>query len=171
MARPKFDIDFEEDILAACLADTEFLRTAAGVLDGHHFSTKHHAWIWKTARANWDNYKERTTGKLIAVRAKSDFPKDEDRDPHIELARKLLKKRKGSPKAALDVLELFARKTNAQIALEEAAGFLDKDDKDSVDKVYQIIHDVARRQNVTLCQSLPPGGNSSIISVACLKSR
>lgn len=143
----KFDINFEEDILAACLADTDYLKKAAGVLDSHNFATKHHAWIWSTARGVWDNYKERTNGRLLLARAKAEFPKEEDRAPYVELAGKLYKRRKSSPKAALAQLELFARKTNAHVALEEAARFLDKDDKESIDKVYQIVTDMTRRQS------------------------
>lgn len=144
----KFSTEFEEDILSACLSDVEYLRGAAKILEEHNFATKHHGWVWKTCKGVWDNYKERTTGKILMARAKADFPKDEDRGAYVELARKLYRRRKGAPKTALEILEQFQRKTNAQAALEEAAKHLDKDDKESIDKVYKIIQDVARRSVV-----------------------
>ena len=149
-SEPTFDIEFEEDILAASLVDPSYLKEAARVLDHFHFNSKQHAWIWSTARDIWVNYKERATGRLLAARAKADFPKDEDRAPYLELTRKMMKraKRGGSPRAALAQLELWTRKVNAQIAMEEAARLLDRDDKDAIDKVYQILADVHKRQNL-----------------------
>lgn len=149
MSTPVFDLDFEEDILVNCIRSVDYLKQAAGVLDSHNFATKHHAWIWQTARGIWDDYKERTTGRLLVARAKADFHREEDREPYLDLAKKLLKRKKGTPKAALAQLELFARKTNAQVMLEEAARLLDKDDKKSIDNVYGIIADLNRRQAKT----------------------
>jgi len=145
MTTPKFDIEFEEDILANVLKDATYLKQASRLLESHHFATKQHAWIWTTAKGIWDNYKERASGRLLKAKLKADFPKTEDAEPYRELLIKLLK-RKGAPKAALDHLELWARKVNAQVLMEEAARFLDKDDKDSIDKVYNIIGEMHRRQ-------------------------
>lgn len=142
---PKFDLEFEEDILASSLRDTAYLSQASRLLESHHFCTKNHAWIWTTIKGVWDRYKEPTRPKLMASRAKSDLRRDEDREAVLELASKLYRRKASSPKAALEVLERFTKKTNLHVAMEEAAGLLEFDDVESIDKMYDIVGSAVRK--------------------------
>ena len=54
----KFDKKFEEEILAQALRDVKYLKSAARILDAHHFNTPQHSWCGKIIRGNWNKYKE-----------------------------------------------------------------------------------------------------------------
>ena len=123
----KFAIGFEEEVLARSLRDVVYLKKAARVLDAHHFGTKYHSWAWKQIRDVWDTYREPTSPKMLLVRAKRDFPSEDDRKPYLKLCRKLLKLKPKAATAALDELSRFVRMVNAQLALEKAATALEKD--------------------------------------------
>lgn len=138
----KLDIAFEEEILARALRDVTYLKRAARVLDEHHFATKAHSWVWKSIRATWDTYREPATPKLILARAARDFPDDEKRGPYLELASRLFKLKPTSASAALDELSVFVRTVNAQLALEAAAGDLERG---KLDDVYAHLRKVSQR--------------------------
>lgn len=142
---PKFDLDFEEEILAACLRDTEYLSQASRLLESHNFCTKQHAWLWETIKGVWDRYKEPTKPKLMAARIKADLKREEEREACLKLAKKMYKLKPSSPRATLDLLELWAKKTSMHAALEEAASLLEFDDADSINKMYDIVMTAARR--------------------------
>ena len=42
-----FDVELEKDVLATCLRDVGFVRSANPVLRRHDFSSKALSWIWK----------------------------------------------------------------------------------------------------------------------------
>ena len=138
----KFAIGFEEEVLARSLRDVVYLKKAARVLDAHHFGTKYHSWAWKQIRDVWDTYREPTSPKMLLVRAKRDFPSEDDRKPYLKLCRKLLKLKPKAATAALDELSRFVRMVNAQLALEKAATALEKD---RVDEVYDTMRQVGQR--------------------------
>ncbi|MGW8178188.1 MAG: DnaB-like helicase C-terminal domain-containing protein [bacterium] len=138
----KFAIEFEEEVLARSIRDVMYLKKASRVLDAHHFGTKHHSWVWKQIRDIWDTYREPTTGKMLLVRAKRDFPDKDDRKPYLELCRKLLKLKPKAAASALDELSKFVRAVNAQLALEKAATALEKD---KLDEVYDTMRQVGER--------------------------
>ena len=112
----KFDKDFEEEILSKVLNDTNFLKRASRVLESHHFSTKYHSWVWETASGVWKKYRERVTPKLMLHRARSDFPKKEDRKHYLRFVKKLYKHKSGAASASLDELAEFVQAVEAQIS-------------------------------------------------------
>jgi len=126
-----FPIGFEEDVLARAMRDVAYLKKASNVLDAHHFGTKHHAWVWKQVKSVWEKYREPCTAKMLLVRAKADFPKDEDRKAYLELCSKLIKLKPATSAASLDELSKFVRFVNAQLALERSAEALEKGDIDA----------------------------------------
>lgn len=139
----KFDREFEESILAQTLRDSAYLKRASRLLDAHHFSTPQHAWVWGAIRSIWDKYRERATAKLILVKVKEDFKKPEQREPHIELVRKLFRKKTVAATATLELLGEFVRTVNAQLAMEQAAIDLEKG---KLDDVYESLRKVSQRE-------------------------
>lgn len=138
----EFDLDFEEQVLAAALADTEYLRNASRLLDEHHFGTECHGWVWGQVRELWTRYAERATPKIISARAKRDFPDIEKRRPYVELAVKLFKLKPEGPKAALEELTEFVRFVTLESALEQAATHLEKGE---LTKAYDVSRAVTLR--------------------------
>ena len=138
----KFDKTFEENILAMALKDTGYLKKAAKILDAHHFNTPQHSWIWKVIRATWMTYREKATVRLVVAQAKADFPNDEDREPYIQLARKLYRFKPEVAASALDELSKFVRTVNAQLGMEKAARALEKGD---IENVYNELRSVTKK--------------------------
>lgn len=130
----KFDLEFEDAILSQALRDESYLKRAARICEAHHFGTKEHAWLWGVIHSVWNEYRERTSGKLIATRAEADFPDKGKRKPYLVLAHRLLKSKPLGPLAALDELSRFVRMVNAQIALEQGAEALEKGDVDACER-------------------------------------
>lgn len=137
----KFDISFEETILSRCLRDQAFLKKAAPLLEAHHFGSRQHAWVWKAIKHIWDSYREKPNGKLIVMAAKHDFPKEEELKVHLELIRKIAKKKKGAALASLHELQQFVRAVNAQRVLEESAKELERG---KIDKAWEILNRASR---------------------------
>jgi replicative DNA helicase len=138
----KFDIDFEETILSKCLRDQNFLKKAAPLLEAYHFGSPQHSWVWKTIKHIWDTFREKPNGKLIVMRAKHDFAKPEDLKVHLQLIKKIGKKKPKAALATLAELEQFVRAVNAQRVLEEAAKELEKE---HVDKAWEILNKASRQ--------------------------
>lgn len=121
-----FDAAFEDAVLAESLRDEAFLKRASRVCQQHHFATKERSWLWGVIYDNWTKYHERTSGKIIATRARRDFDKAEKRRPYLLLARKVFRTRTKDPHAVLEELERFVRHVNVQLAIEESATLLEK---------------------------------------------
>lgn len=138
----RLDASFEEDVLARALRDTTYLKRAARVLDEHMFCTRQHGWLWKSMRHVWDTYREPASVKLVLAKARADFPDEEKRAPYLELARRIFKLKPASSAAALDELSTFVRTVNAQIAMEKAAGDLERG---KLDEVYDTLRQVSQR--------------------------
>lgn len=138
----EFDLEFEEQVLAAALSDTEYLKSAARLLNEHHFGTEHHGWVWSQVGELWTKYAERATPKIITARAKRDFPDEDKRRPYLALAVKLFKLKAEAPRAALEELEEFVRFVTMESALEQAATHLEKGD---VDRAYEVSRAVSIR--------------------------
>jgi len=137
----KFDIDFEEVILARCIRDQNFLKKAAPLLEAHHFGSRQHSWVWKSIKHIWETYREKPNGKLIVMRAKHDFPKEEELKVHLQLIQKIARKRGSTASASLGELEQFVRAVNAQRVLEESAKELEKG---KIDKAWDILNRASR---------------------------
>lgn len=121
-----FDAAYEDAVLAESLRDEAFLKRAARVCSEHHFATKERAWLWGVIHGNWTKYHERTSGKIVASRARRDFDNADKRKPYLLLARKVFRTRSKNPQAVLEELERFVRHVNVQLAIEESATLLEK---------------------------------------------
>ena len=142
-----FDIEFEEDVLAKCLKDTEFLKESARLMDAHHFQTKHHSWVWRITKDTWLKYAERPTPKILVAAAKREFVDPDERRPFLELTSKLFKHEPKHARASLAEVQRFVRFVRMQTAMEEAIG---KTEKGDVDAAYEALrkltlHDVRPR--------------------------
>jgi len=135
-----FDIDFEDEILAQCLRDSEYLRGASAIIEGHHFGTDHRGWVWDIINDTWQDAAELLTRKIAQRRARADFRDDEERVAAFELLGKLFKLRPESPRAALTELNKFARFARLQAGMEGAVRMLDKGD---VDEAYKLVGGVS----------------------------
>ncbi len=145
-----FDADFEDDVIAQSLRKEDFLKAASRTCQAHHFSTKERAWIWGVIHDVWTKYRERTTPKIVAQRAKADFDEVDKRRPYIALARKLYKRKPKAPKAVLEELETFVRHVSVQLAIEESAGFLEKGKVDEAETaIAKASRSVTRSRNYT----------------------
>jgi replicative DNA helicase len=137
----EFDQDFEDEILAQCFLDSEYMSKASDVLDAHHFSTEQHSWIWKVCRATWFDHNERVTARLLLNEARSEFPDDDEKAAALQLVAKLMALKPESPKAALGVLTEFVRFVKMQTAGEQMARKLEKGD---VDGAYEEMGQIVR---------------------------
>lgn len=133
----EFDQDFEDEILAQCLRDSEYVRRASATLDAHHFGTEQHGWVWTNIKDVWESHGELLHRGLIIRRARSDFKDEDERMAVLELASKLFRLKPSAPKAALEELENFVRFVNLHTAFEESLKHVDKG---NLDEAYSIIH-------------------------------
>lgn len=115
-----FDLAFEEELLAQCLHDTEFLKAAFRLLEAHHFSTPQLSWVWVQISECWKSFAERTTVKLFVSRAERDFSDIDDQRTVLEIVLKLFRLKPISPRASLAELQRFVRFVNLQVAMENA---------------------------------------------------
>ncbi len=138
----EFDVEFESDILAKALKDTDYLKRASRVLDAHHFATPQHAWVWGALKEIWDKFHERATVRILVNRARADFAKQEDYQQCLEFVRKTYRRKPRASSATLEELSKFVRFVGAQAALEGAAKRLESGD---LDGVYEQLRSALRR--------------------------
>jgi replicative DNA helicase len=145
-----FDAAYEDAVLGESLRDESFLKRAARVCQQHHFATKERAWLWGIIHDNWTKYHERTSGKIVATRARRDFGKADKRRPYLLLARKVFRTRVKDPHAVLEELERFVRHVNVQLAIEESATLLEKGKIDDAEQaIAKASRGAARQRNYT----------------------
>ena len=137
-----FDVEFEDDILAQCMRDAEYLKTALTVIEGHHFSTEQHTWLWESIKDTWESAAELTSISIITAAARSEFDDLDERAAALELASKLRKLRPTTPKAALNELSKFVRFVKLQVAGEEMAKMLERG---NLDKAYTVMRETVMR--------------------------
>jgi len=116
-----FDLEFEHQILAQCLRDSDYLKQASRLLDAHHFGSPQLAWVWGVVKSAWTKYAERATVGILQAAAERDFDNDDDRNLHLGLVVKLFRTEVKTPRATLGELERFVRFVSLQIALESGA--------------------------------------------------
>jgi replicative DNA helicase len=138
----EFDVEFEEEILAACLKRPEFVKRAAGILDAHHFSTDQLGWIWRVIKDNWETHKECITPKIIINESRSEFPDDDEQAVALELGTKLFRLEPTDPNASLAALTEFVRFVQLQTAGEEMAKQMEKGNTDGA---YEIMGKAIRK--------------------------
>ena len=130
------DIEFESDIVAEAMRNTDYLRKAAPILEGHHLSTPEHTWAWEQLKSHYLKFRERITLPHLISCAKTDFKDEDALRSALELVKKLATRRVEAPKASLSELEKFTRAVNIQAVMEEGAKFLEKGD---TDKAYEAL--------------------------------
>jgi len=131
-----FDLGFEEELLAQCLKDVEFTKTAFRLVEAHHFSSPIHAWVWKVIAETWKNFAERPSVKVFSARAERDWPSEAERTVGLELVVKLFRLKPESPRASLAELQRFVRFVGLQVAMEGAVKALEKD---NIDKAFEVV--------------------------------
>lgn len=126
-----YTLDFERDVLAFSLQDTEYLRHAAPILGAHHFSDPEYGWVWKVAVEYWTEFAERPGIKILASRADRDFVKDKTKlESHKQILVDLFRRKTVTPKSALEELRQFSRDHNLYVAMEESLRLRDRGDTD-----------------------------------------
>ena len=73
MSDEAFDVEFEDDILSQCMRDAEYLKTAMATVEGHHFSTEQHTWLWEAIRSTWESSAELASIGIITSQARAEF--------------------------------------------------------------------------------------------------
>jgi replicative DNA helicase len=126
----EFSVEFEEEILAQSLRDTEYLKQASRLLDAHHFTSKAHGWVWGVIRETWTKWAERVSPRILMARASRDFEDEAEERAHLELVAKLYRLEPKTPRATLEELQRFVRFVSLQVAMEEGAQALEKGDVD-----------------------------------------
>ena len=104
-----FDVDFEEEVLAQCLRDVEYLKSSTRLISAHHFSNPQLSWVWKVIESTWKSFAERPSPKIFKVRAERDFSGEDERRVVFELVVRLFRSSPKSPRASLDELQRFVR--------------------------------------------------------------
>ncbi|KKM90925.1 hypothetical protein LCGC14_1233780, partial [marine sediment metagenome] len=137
-----FDLAFEIEILAQCLRDSDYLKTASRLLDAHHFVSPELSWVWGVIKNTWAKYAERATVGILAAKAEHDFPDGDDQKLHLELVLKLFKTRPETPRATLGELERFVRFVSLQVALEGGAKELERG---NIDKAWDEVRKATLR--------------------------
>jgi replicative DNA helicase len=164
----EFDQEFEDEIIAQCLRDPDYMSKAAEVLDDHHFSTEQHAWLYKVCKGTWLDHSERATPRVILSEARSEFSDEDERAAALELATRLIRLRPVSPKAALGALTEFVRFVKLQTAGEEMARKLEKGDIDGAyDSIGKVIRLDARPTGFEVCDFV--GGFTERLKMSKLK--
>lgn len=138
----KFDRDFEEDILSCCMRDTAYLKSAARLLEAHHFHSPQHAWVWKALADTWGSFRERTTLALMLAKSKRDYTDDDERKGVIELVKRIAERKPKAGMATLEELTRFVKAVDAQTTLEAGARALEKGD---IDEVYEALKRLSRK--------------------------
>lgn len=132
----KFDVDFEEQILAQCLKDKSYLQCAQGLLKSHHFSTHQHSWIWDAIQENWTKNAELLAPKLLLSIANRKYPDSSERKPILQLAAKIFKLDPEAPQSSLNELSQFTRYVTLQSAFEVGLKHIEKGD---ITKAWDVI--------------------------------
>lgn len=135
-ASPVFDVEFENDILATALKDSDYLRRASPILEGHHLSTPEHTWVWEQLRSHHLKFKERIALPHLVARAKAEFRDEDALRETLEFVRKMVKRSAVAPKASLGELEAFTKTVGIHLLMEEGAKLLEKGE---TDKAYEVL--------------------------------
>jgi hypothetical protein len=133
------DVEYERDVLATCLRDQAFLRTALPVLRDHHFTDATLAWLWAKLAETYGASREVPTPRLWTTYVDREY-EDEDADYVINVLRSLLRRRVVAPKSALEEVRRFVRMATARGAVDDVLDALDKGD---VDKAVGVLLDSA----------------------------
>lgn len=128
------DITYERDVLACCLRDKAFVRTALPVLRGHHFSDRTMSWIWRTLSATYETTREVPTAKLWQTYVDRAYADDDDADYVTEVILKLVRREVPAAKSALEEIRRLVRLSTARRAADEVLDALETADLDKAEK-------------------------------------
>lgn len=152
------DVEFEQDVLAACMSDLAFIRAALPVLRAHDFSSKTHAWIWQQIADVYGASHELPTAAVFSARIDRSYRRDEDREYVARVLVKLHRRRPSAPRAALEEIRRFAR----MAALRRAAGgMIDGLDADDVERAEAALFQGATDTKATSILEEPHGWEES----------
>lgn len=132
-----FDQEFEDEILAQCLRNTDYVKTASSTLNAHDFCSEQHAWLWGQISDVWQNCGELLPTSLVLRRARADFKDEDERAAVLELSSKLFRLKPTAPRAALSELSDFVRFVKLQTSLEDAVRQMEKG---KVDDAYKTVY-------------------------------
>lgn len=128
MSERRFDDDFEEDVIAQCLADREYLKQVARAVPAHAWGSPQRAWLWKKACEALKECGEPLTARLMVAVARRDFPGEEERRPYVEAGLRLFTHAPEAPRAALRELERFSQFAALSSGFEKVAQHIERGD-------------------------------------------
>lgn len=128
------DIEFEKDVLSACLKDAAFVRTALPALRRYDFSTKVHAWIWEIVRTTYESARELPTGRLFGVRLDADYSTEEEREFAETVLLGIWRREVEAPRTALEEVRRFVRLAAIRRAAGDALEGLDEGDLETAER-------------------------------------
>lgn len=131
MAAARFDVAFEEQIIARSMRDPDYMRTSSRLVSRKHLTTPQHEWVWKVARETWDEHRELPTPKIFMVRAKRDFEDEDEVLAHMKLVTRLFRTEPDHAGTALEELRRFVSSVSIGDALERTLKAYEKGDVDS----------------------------------------
>lgn len=140
-----FDVEFESDIVSEAMRNTEYLRKAAPILEGHHLSTPEHTWTWEQLKDHYLRFRERIAMPHLVAQAKAEFKDEDALRSALELVKKLATRKVSAPRASLEQLEKFTRTVNIQTLMEEGAKHLEKGE---TDKAYEALERARKAKRV-----------------------
>lgn len=129
---PRFDVEFEEDVVATAMQDAAYRQQAARICEEGHFSTKELSWLWRRVAALPPG--EACTGKLLAAYIKADFTDPDKARQALALVRKLLAKKTPHARASLEQLRKFITHNTLSAGIEVAIKRLDSGDVDAAEE-------------------------------------
>lgn len=135
-----FDSEFERDVLAQCLREHTFLKSALAVLQAHDFSTKTLAWIWRVLAETHLASRELPTPAVWSARIERAYKKEEDREYVLEVLLALRRRRPTAPRSALEEIRRFAKLAAMR---RGAAEILDGIDDGDVERAEQALAQAA----------------------------
>lgn len=150
----RFDVSFEDDIVATSMRDTDYLRRASTLLEEHHLSTPEHSWVWQTMKVHYVKFRERITTAHLVARAKTDFKDEDALRQTLEFVKRLHARKVEAPKASLMELEAFTRAVNIQTVMEEGAKHLEKGDYEKAYSALEKAKDAKRVREYQLVRWL-----------------
>ena len=125
------DLEWECDVLAACLRDVVFLGLAVPVLDRWDLSDEIHGWIWSVLSSTYREARELAPPRLFAARLE-DVP-EAKREAFQGVLLALARRRVETPRIALEEIRRFARMAAVRAGLFDGVDGLEKGSYEDVE--------------------------------------
>lgn len=132
------DVQFADDVLAACIADEKFRAEAMPMLTPEIMPTESHAFVVEVFRDCFDAHGEAPSFALIAEACLSKFKSRKDRSIAAkELWGRLEAHKARAPRTSLDKIREFANLQGSVLRWEEAGELLKKGDLAAADEIFR----------------------------------